>query len=338
MGSFLRNIIQDGRHGMSSTVTMSERKMPSMQNVELATTHETMAAPLNTDIATATKIDSQNAGAGIAENTGDDYIGKYSDAYHDVQSYADMTGLHDLPDKQPEAVYRARVDSTTESLTHIGTPDDSECKIHGPTESRQTNQTETTGEFEQLHTELSQQDRAAENGANKQGNGTQKSSSSYLLKTRMNASVDLKHSEQRMAQHVASEKNNTTRSALLNEVKSDDMVTAEYNSDDFAGVKSPAAQHSGNEAQRSRPVHVKNGPDVSESQQNGEVSKPSVARQKTRAERNDLRLARESRPAQNPQVNIGVVNVIVEGPKQSRGTSSGVRHDDQTSRRFLRSL
>lgn len=339
MGSFLRNIIQDGRHGMSSTVTMSERKMPSMQNVELATTHETMAAPLNTDIATATKIDSQNAGAGIAENTGDDYIGNYPDAYHEAQSFVDKPGLHDMPDKQPEAVYRARVDSTTESLTHIGTPDDSECKIHGPTESRQTNQTETTGESEQLHTEISGQDRAEKNSVSRQGNGAEKNTSPYLLKTRMNVPVDFEHSGQQTTQHVASEKTNTTRSAPLNEVKSDDTVTAAYNSDDFSGVKSPAAHHSGNETQRPRPVHVKNGPDLSESQQNGEVSKPSVARQKTRAERNDLRLARERRPAQKPQVNIGVVNVIVEGPKQSRGTSSGVRHDDdQTSRRFLRSL
>ncbi|SEM71734.1 hypothetical protein [Nitrosomonas marina] len=342
MGNFFRSIIHDGRHGMSSIAQIPERNTQPMQNVELAMVHETKAAPFTTDIATATKIDSQNISAGMTENTGitgDNYIGHFPDEYHEAQSFADAAGLHDLSDKQPVVVYRDRVDSTAESLTNIGTPDDSECQFHGPKESRQqTNQQKANGEFEQLHTEISRLDRAEESGVNKQGNGAEKNTSPYLLKTRMNVPVDFEYTGQRTTQHVTNDKTNTNRSASLNEVKSDEMVTAAYSSDNFSGVKSRAAQRNGNEAQRPRPVHVKKDLGVSELQQNGEVTKLSAARQKTRAETNDLRLARENRTAQNPQVNIGVVNVIVEGPKQSRDTSSVVRHDDQTSRRFLRSL
>ena len=79
--------------------------------------------------------------------------------------------------------------------------------------------------------------------------------------------------------------------------------------------------------------------------QNGQdASKPSmvVVNNEMRIEARAARTATvESRKDTYPQVSIGLVNVIVEGPKITQGkqvTLSNSRRDDQDSRHYLRSL
>lgn len=66
-----------------------------------------------------------------------------------------------------------------------------------------------------------------------------------------------------------------------------------------------------------------------------------VLKNETRIEAPVVKSAVENRKDTYPQVRIGLVNVIVEGPKLTQGTqstASNTRRDDQTSRHYLRSL
>jgi len=99
-------------------------------------------------------------------------------------------------------------------------------------------------------------------------------------------------------------------------------------------------------------ANVKNGDDNSPGQygdtqgdlkettqpKNPEKPSPFVVKHETHVENNIFRPVKDNRAANHPQVRIGLVNVIVEGPKQTQSVSSGQRRDDSTSRHYLRSL
>ncbi|MDR4515021.1 hypothetical protein, partial [Nitrosomonas sp.] len=169
-------------------------------------------------------------------------------------------------------------------------------------------------------------------------NGIQSDPPSFLPKTRANDFSGLEPHGLRKTRHDTVKKSGTVQLNPSIQGGPDDLEAAANKNDDVTGVRPPAIPVSDDDAQTAQSEHVQTDLDTALPQQKDIVQQTFAVKQAMRGEKNEPRSAMGSYAVQYPQVKIGVVNVIVEGPKQTKAKPSGARPDDQSSRRYLRSL
>ncbi|MCB1948922.1 MAG: hypothetical protein KDF62_08055 [Nitrosomonas sp.] len=327
MGSFFQNIIQDSRRGISSIEQTPESDAQPITEVGAMAARQTAPPLLAAEYDTVSKTARPNTDVNFSAKTDDAYASNHRDEKVNMHPFADRSKVHGLSDELSMVAYRTQDNSMAEPLTQTG----------GFTESQSVNIQSAVGESVQ-QTETPAKNYIGDGIVRKWENGIQSDPPSFLPKTRANDFSGLEPHGLRKTRHDRVKKSGTVQLNPSIQGGPDDLEAAANKNDDVTGVRPPAIPVSDDDAQTAQSEHVQTDLDTALPQQKDIVQQTFAVKQAMRGEKNEPRSAMGSYAVQYPQVKIGVVNVIVEGPKQTKAKPSGARPDDQSSRRYLRSL